>query len=172
MNTPSSGCRSDTATVPIQDAARPVRRILAVDDDRDIRQLYADALISSGYKVDTAEDGVAGWQALRANSYDLLLTDNNMPKLSGVEFIRKLRSARMDLPVVLATTAIPTEEIGRNPSLELAATLLKPFSITELFDTVDKVLRAADSARTWMSVPVLAAGAHPLTPQSQWGISE
>src|SRR2546422_9753088 len=60
-----------------------------VDDDGDFRQLSAGALVSFGYRVDVAEDGEAAWKALHANSYDLLITDNKMPKISGVELVKK-----------------------------------------------------------------------------------
>ena len=56
----------------------------------------------SRYQVDTARDGAAGWEALHAKSYDLLIVDNNMSKLSGVELVKKLT-----LPVLLASAAIP-----------------------------------------------------------------
>ena len=82
-------------------------RILLVDDELDIRLLGADLLFHSGYQVDTAGDGESGWEALQARDYDLLITDNKMPKVSGVELVRKLRSARMALPVILATGAMP-----------------------------------------------------------------
>src|SRR5947209_6247180 len=110
-----------------QGQANRSNRILLVDDDILIREPSAKALAASGYQVDTAEDGACGWKALHARSYDLLITDNSMPKVSGLELVKKLRSAHMTLPVVLASGAIPTEELKRNPWLQLAATLLKPF---------------------------------------------
>jgi two-component system sensor histidine kinase and response regulator WspE len=119
-----------------------------VDDDISIRELSAAVLMPSGYQVDTAEDGAAGWEALHGNNYDLLITDHNMPRVSGVELVKKLRSARMALPVVLTSGALPTEELSRNPSLQLAATLLKPFSPDELLGTVIQVLRGSDSPHT------------------------
>lgn len=122
-------------------------RILVVDDDLCIRQLSADVLIRSGYEVDIAEDGEAGWQALQAKNYDLLITDNNMPKVSGVELIKKLRAEDITLPIIMASGAIPMEELNRHQWLQLAATLLKPFTIEELLGTVKKVLRTAESAR-------------------------
>ena len=118
------------------------KRILVVDDDEVIRQLNADMLSRYGYETETAEDGAAAWEALQANGYDLLITDNNMPKVSGVELVRKLRSAHMALPVVLASGAIPTEAMNWNSSLHLAAMLLKPFTLDELLAIVNKVLRA------------------------------
>jgi DNA-binding response OmpR family regulator len=62
--------------------------ILVVEDDLSILQLSTSVLKSSGFQVDTAVDGAAGWDALHTSSYDLLITDNNMPKLSGVELVQ------------------------------------------------------------------------------------
>jgi DNA-binding response OmpR family regulator len=121
-------------------------RILVADDDRDVRQLNTAVLIRSGYAVDTAEDGAAAWQALNTDSYDLLITDHNMPKVTGVELLKKLRAAHMALPVILVAGELPEEEFTRHPWFQPAATLLKPFSIIELLDTVKEVLRAPDRA--------------------------
>jgi DNA-binding NtrC family response regulator len=125
----------------------PPHRILVVDDDIAVLQLCADVLSSSGYEVEAAEDGAAGWDVLHASSYDLLITDNNMPRVSGVELVKNLRSAQMTLPVVLASGTIPLEALNRNPSLQLAGTLLKPFTNDDLLDTVKKALKTTLGAR-------------------------
>jgi DNA-binding response OmpR family regulator len=117
-----------------------------VDDDRDIRRFSAQALIGSGYHADTAEDAAAAWEALQIKAFNLLITDNHMPKLTGVELVRKLRSARMALPVIMATGKLLTEALTQNSSLRLAALLPKPFSIDELLETVRTVLHATDNA--------------------------
>lgn len=118
-------------------------RILVVDDDSDIRQLSTEALAGSGYHVDVAEDGAAGWEALNANSYDLLITDHNMPKLTGIDLIKKLHSARMSVPVILSSGVISGEAL----ELQLAATLPKPFTLDQLLGTVRQVLRAIEGER-------------------------
>ena len=100
-------------------------------------------LIDSGYHVDAAEDGAVAWDTLQVNSYDLLVTDNDMPKMSGVELIKKLHAARVALPVILATGSLPKEEFTRHPWLQPAATLLKPYTAVEFLGTVKNVLRAA-----------------------------
>jgi DNA-binding response OmpR family regulator len=141
---PSHG--GNPARAPTRCATHPPRRILVVDDDSVICQLGAKVLSSYGYQVDTAEDGAAGWEALHAGNYDLLITDNSMPKVSGIELVKKLRSARMTLPVVLASGTIPTEALNQNSPLQLAATLLKPFTCGELLETVEKVLHTTDGA--------------------------
>jgi DNA-binding response OmpR family regulator len=135
---------------PTQGSPGPRNRILVVDDDRLIRLLSAAVLVHSGYQVDTAEDGEAGWEALQAKSYDLLITDNNMPKVSGLELVEKLRSKNTALPVILVSGAIPTEELNRHPWLQLDATLLKPFTDDGLLGTVKRVLRETNNPRKEM----------------------
>ena len=124
----------------------PLGRILVVDDDSDIRQLSTEVLIHSGYEVDAAADGAAAWEALQSKTFNLLITDHNMPKLTGVELVRKLRSARMALPVILATGILPTQEFTRCPWLQPDATLLKPYTFEEMLRTVKNVLRATVNA--------------------------
>ena len=136
--------RTGRATQPIP--MRPPHRILAVDADRDLRRLYAEALTAPGYALDGAPDGLAGWEALQANTYDLLITENELPGLSGVELITKLRAAHSALPVVMTAIRLPKYELAWNPSLQIAATLEKPFGLQHLVATVKNVLRATDHA--------------------------
>ncbi len=118
----------------------PSRRILVVDDDRDARQLHVDLLTHSGYAAEGAKDGAAGWEALQALDYDLVVTDNKMPRMTGVEMIEKLRSARMTVPVIMATGNMPTQEFARRPWLKPDIMLERPFSDDDLMTAVKKVL--------------------------------
>jgi DNA-binding response OmpR family regulator len=135
-----------SASVPISDQKIPRHRILLADDDIYILELNTGVLIRSGYDVDTAADGVDAWQALKTRRYDLLITDNKMPRMTGLELIKKLRSEEMNLPVILVSGTMPTEELISHSWLQIDATLPKPFTFTELLDTVKKALREADSA--------------------------
>lgn len=117
------------------------RRILIVDEDHDLRLLYGEALTGAGYRLDFAVDGAAAWATLQARHYDLLITEHALPKLTGVELIRKLRAAHMALPVVLAASRCPEAELARHPYLQLAAVILKPFTIDLLLATVTEALR-------------------------------
>jgi len=65
--------------------------------------------------------------------------------LTGVELVKTLRAARMSLPVIMAATRLPTEELARNPLLQPVAVLAKPFYISQLLETVRTVLRAVVS---------------------------
>ena len=135
-----------TVVHPARGRANSPASLLLVDDDADVRHLTAKALSSVGHQVDTAEDGAAGWAALQTNSYDLLITDHNMPKVSGVELLKQLRAARTALPAILISGAMPTEELNRHPRLQIEAMLLKPYTVEELLGTVAEVLRATSGA--------------------------
>jgi len=120
----------------------PRQRILVVDDDSDIRQFSVDILTDSGYDVDGVKDGADGWDALQASDYDLVITDNKMPRMTGMEMLEKLRAAYMTLPVILATRYLPRYELTRKPWLEPDAMLERPFSDADLLGAVKKVLGA------------------------------
>jgi DNA-binding response OmpR family regulator len=118
---------------------RSNKRILAVEDDEIIRAIVAHAIAQLGYAVDTAENGEQGWKKLNLHDYDLLITDNNMPRLTGLELVQMLRSANMMLPVILASGG--TAQV--DPALQITASLPKPFYTEQLMKLVQEVLRAA-----------------------------
>jgi DNA-binding response OmpR family regulator len=121
------------------------RRILVADDKPLILHLFTLVLNEAGYEVDSAEDGAAAWDMLQLNRYDLLITDNEMPNVSGIELLKKLHAASMALPVIMVSGTMPTEELARQPWLEPAARLPKPFALVELLATIKKVLQAANN---------------------------
>lgn len=147
MNNKEPSSRAEPDGAQTRCDTNPRYRILVVDDDDCIRQFNTEVLTHSGYQVDAAEDGAAAWNNLQCKSYDLLITDNRMPKVSGVELLRKLHAARMTLPVIMVSGTLPTEEFTRCPWLQPAATLLKPFTALQLLETVEKVLHATESIR-------------------------
>jgi DNA-binding response OmpR family regulator len=155
MKTLVAGSGYNTAIASIPGQTNLGSRILVVDDDSEARRVSVETLIRDGYRVDSAEDGAAGWAALRAANYALLLTDHKMPKVSGIELIKLLRSARMSVPVVLVSGALPAEELERHPWLQLSAILEKPFSSDQLLTVVEGVLRAHHPGSTPLT---------PLTP--------
>ncbi len=138
---------SDSPPAPSQ--TRPTVRILLVDDDASVLRVYGTMLRRSGFETETAADGAAAWEAIQAKGYDLLITDHDMPKVKGLDLVKKVRSARLTLPIILASGALPMEELYRNAWLQPVATLAKPFSGRMLLDTVTQVLArpANDSFR-------------------------
>lgn len=67
------------------------KRILVIEDDGFLRQIYFDTLTSAGYMVALAPDGVEGFKRIVENEWDLVLLDIMMPKMSGVEVIKKMK---------------------------------------------------------------------------------
>ena len=134
----------ETAGVALLCQPNPVRRILVVEDNYDLCQVNAMILHYAGYHVDTAADGASAWKALQASRYDILITDNAMPRVTGLELIKMLRSEEMPLLVILASGTVPVEELDRYPWLQLDAMLLKPYTTEAILDSVKRVLHEAD----------------------------
>lgn len=85
--------------------ARPVRRVLVVDDSITVRELERQLLENRGYLVDTAVDGVDGWNAVRSVRYDLVVSDIDMPRMDGIQLVRHIKEdARLRaIPVVVVS---------------------------------------------------------------------
>ncbi len=135
----------DSVSNPLRSHANSSHRILVVDDDSAVRQVTVDMLTGSGYNAEGMKDGAAGWEALQVNHYDLIITDNKMPRMAGIEMIEKLRSADMAIPVIMATGVLPTEVFDHKPWLKPDATIEKPFSCACLLEAVEEVLRTVDA---------------------------
>ena len=127
---------------PTAESVQTSNRILVVDDDSLLRGLSVSLLTAANYDAEGVEDGAAGWAALQANkNYDLVITDNQMPKMTGIDLIEKVRSARMTTRVIMATGSLPTNEFARRPWLQPDATLQRPYTNEDLLETVSSVLR-------------------------------
>ena len=113
-------------------------RILLVDDEIDF--WWAECLkelVRSGCSVDTAEDGEAGWEALQANDfYDLLITDNKMPKVSGLELIIHVRDQGMTVPIIFASSLLPRVTPEQRPFFVNVYLLEKPVNPSQLSKTL------------------------------------
>jgi CheY-like chemotaxis protein len=136
----------------------PARNILYVEDNDTLRNLFGELLFNSGYRVEVAADGQAGWEALRLRHHDLLITDDQMPRLNGLELIKRLRSAGHTLPVIVASGSFDADKLQHHEWLRVAAILKKPFTPGQFLETVQQVLRAATGLRKHgeMFFPVLA----------------
>jgi DNA-binding response OmpR family regulator len=145
MKKAKKAAKNTPTCVAVNLPVNPPRHILVVDDDSDLRQLNVDVLVSAGFTVDSAKDGAEGWEALKVKHYDLLITDNHMPKMSGVELIEKLRSTRVAVPIIMASSHLPTYLFKQKPWLSPDATLQRPFSNDDLTAAVKKVLRVDDN---------------------------
>ena len=121
--------------------------ILVVDDDSRIRDLLARYLQDHGFRVSTAIDAESARAAMRGLSFDLLILDVMMPKESGIEFARSLRSESR-VPILMLTARAEPEQRIEGLETGVDDYLAKPFEPRELLLRVGNVLRrAADAAQ-------------------------
>jgi chemotaxis family two-component system sensor histidine kinase/response regulator PixL len=137
---------------PVRAARALTHHILVVDDNQDTRQASLDLLTASGYQAEGVKDGVEGLEELLTCDYDLVITDNQMPRMTGIQMIAKLYAARLNLPVIMATGQLPTHEFASRPWLTPDATLQRPFSSDDLLATVRRVLHTDDRNQTHMEL--------------------
>jgi two-component system, sensor histidine kinase and response regulator len=131
------------------------KRILFVDDEPLIRQLHKELLSDVGYAVELAEDGAVAWDALQRQNYDLLITDNDMPKLTGIELLKKLHAARVYVPTIMVSGTMPTEELKQHQWSLVEATLNKPYAIGDLLSAVKNILSTSESGREQLAPKLL-----------------
>ena len=119
-------------------------KILAIEDNQDIRQLIAFILERDGYQVITAEDGISGLSLIKETKPDLVLLDVMMPEFSGFEVldaIRKDKNSKVrEVPILMITSKSTVEDVDQ--ALELGANgyLVKPFRPEKLIEKVRELL--------------------------------
>ncbi|MDH5301126.1 MAG: response regulator [Gammaproteobacteria bacterium] len=117
-------------------------KILSVDDSKTIRDLVSAILTAQGHEVVTAEDGMQAMDIARAQKFDLILSDINMPVMSGISLVSKLR--RLEgyefIPIVMLTTE--GADYKKNKAKQSGATgwLQKPFTPERLLGAVNKLI--------------------------------
>ena len=75
----------------MNDQAAPAKKLLVVEDDQYLRELYVDILEDEGYDVDHAADGEEGYEKMHTGGYDLVLLDVMLPKMDGLKILEKLQ---------------------------------------------------------------------------------
>lgn len=123
-----------------REAPPSASRILVVDDDAAMRDFLGRMLRHVQYHVSCAEDGEAAWDALRADRFDVLITDHEMPRLTGLDLLRRVRAAPLEVPVILISGRIPGGDTDLLQLLPPGAALKKPFLFADLLATVRSFL--------------------------------
>jgi len=122
---------------------RPMARILIVEDEPAMVAGLRDNFEFEGYDVITAPDGVAGLERALKEAPDIVILDVMMPRMSGLDVCKQLKSKRPSLPIIMLTAR--GQEVDKVVGLELGADdyVTKPFSIRELLARVKAVMRRA-----------------------------
>lgn len=145
-----------------------MRKILVVDDDSDLRMTVASALTEGQYQVDQAADGEEAVTRVQAGSYDLVLMDVNMPKMSGIEALKEIKAHDPTIMVIILTAfsnirdAIEATRLGAYNYLE------KPIKSDNLVYMIDLAFRSQNMVKTLSySAPVFnLPGNHEFVGQS------
>jgi CheY-like chemotaxis protein len=116
--------------------------ILFVDDDETLASLGKELLNESGYLVSSMTDSLEALQlfASKADDFDLVITDQTMPQLSGIDLIAELKKIRPDIPTILCTGYSSKVDETEARKLGINAFLMKPLALASLAQTVRRVL--------------------------------
>jgi len=129
-------------------------KILLVEDDRTLSKWLARTLQAAHYTVERAYDGIEADRLLRTEHFDLVILDMALPGLDGREVLRRLRSRKSEVPVLILTASGGTQD--RVEGLDIGADdyMAKPFEVEELEARLRALLRRANQQKN----PILSCG--------------
>jgi two-component system chemotaxis response regulator CheY len=116
-------------------------KILAVDDSASMRQMVSFTLKEAGYEVVEAEDGVDALEKAKGDSFDLVISDVNMPRMDGISLIKELRglSQFKFTPILMLTTESGDDKKQEGKSAGATGWIVKPFNPDQLLNTIKRV---------------------------------
>ncbi|MDX1690933.1 MAG: response regulator transcription factor [Acidimicrobiia bacterium] len=115
--------------------------ILVVDDEESVSEMVSSALRFAGYRVRTADDGIAALRSVKAEPPDLIVLDVNMPEMDGFEVCRRLRRDGVQIPVIFLTARDDIDDKRTGFRHGGDDYLTKPFSLEELGLRIEALLR-------------------------------
>lgn len=118
-------------------------RILIVEDDAELRQLFQHVLTRSGYEVSGVADGKKALDALAADYYDLIISDIMMPEMDGYELVRSMRESGVNIPVMMITAKDAFDDMRRGFLSGTDDYMVKPVNVNEMVLRVGALLRRA-----------------------------
>jgi len=123
------------------------KKILIVDDDKILSKILRDGLVAGGqgkYEVFSAFDGEEGFEVALREKPDLIMTDLMMPKVTGIEFLKKLRAEDWgkDIPVIMETQLSDLENMSEGMELGVKGYIIKSdYSLDTILRQVDDILK-------------------------------
>jgi EAL domain-containing protein (putative c-di-GMP-specific phosphodiesterase class I) len=122
-------------------------RVLVVDDEVPLRELFATVLSDAGWRVDVADSGAEALKLLGGQHYDVVLSDIDMPGMSGLQLLQAVRARDLDLPVLLVTGHPQLESAVQALEQGALRYLLKPVALNDLTEAVAGAARLHRVAR-------------------------
>ncbi|HVW59074.1 MAG TPA: response regulator [Puia sp.] len=142
-----------------------MKKILVIEDERDVRENIAEILLLSGYEVSKADDGLSGVEMALADIPDLIICDITMPRLDGYQVLHSLHrhSRTSNIPFIFLTASLEKEQVRRAMTAGADDYLTKPFEGIELLNAVESCLkkrrlRQAAAAQKTSRPPAAAQG--------------
>ena len=124
-------------------------KILIVDDFSTMRRIIKNLLRDLGFNnTAEADDGKTGLPMLQAGSYDFLVTDWNMPGMSGIDLLKAVRSddALKEMPVLMVTAESKRDQIVEAAQAGVNGYIVKPFTATTLKEKIDKIFERIENS--------------------------
>ncbi|MCX6716126.1 MAG: response regulator [Candidatus Taylorbacteria bacterium] len=128
------------------------RKILVVDDDKDIRGVVKMFLENAGYVVTTAADGVDAFNIIGKEQPDVMITDINMPRMDGIVLSLNIREWGLKIPIVIMSTNLASGTLRESLMILTPFLLEKPFLPATLLEVVKQALNSTQGQ------PVQSAG--------------
>jgi len=116
-------------------------KILAIDDEKVIRDLISDLLIHYGYGVTTASNGAEALALLKTSAFDLILCDIAMPGQTGFEIFKEVQKITPKTKFIFISAFDNQENINKGMEMGAKAFLGKPFDTDELLDVMERTLK-------------------------------
>lgn len=124
-------------------------KILIVDDFSTMRRIVKNLLGDLGYSNTTeADDGKTAWPLLQSGNFDFVVTDWNMPGMSGIDLLRAIRGdeALKTLPVLMVTAEAQRDQIIDAAKAGVSGYIIKPFTAATLKEKLDKIFQRLEQA--------------------------
>lgn len=112
------------------------KKILVVDDEKGIRFLLSEVLLSKGFEVCMAKDGQESLDQMEKDNFDLVITDINMPRLDGIAMLKTMKKSGRREKVIVMTANPSDKRLLSTDVPDVLAHLHKPFNINSFLDTV------------------------------------
>ncbi|KXH83254.1 response regulator transcription factor [Chryseobacterium kwangjuense] len=116
-------------------------RILYLEDDLDLGELTCEMLNREGFSVKWVNDGQEGLEAIKKQTFDMVVADIMMPKLDGYTFLKTIRDDGNNIPLILLSARVLTEDVLKGFSIGADDYIRKPFSIDELVARINRLMK-------------------------------
>ncbi len=124
-------------------------KIIIIDDMQTMRKIIKNMLLKMGHKnLEEADDGIPGWEMIQnahesGKPYDLIISDWNMPGMTGIDLLKKIRStdAYKKMPFLMVTAEAEQQNVIIAVKAGVSNFIVKPFSAVQLQDKIDKIFK-------------------------------